>query len=160
MAADNSFGLSFAPFSGGPGVNNQNPDLSPIQEAVQILSLRRPTLTGTSPVPNALYNGPGLQGGPDLSALLQTILGLAGGAYHQPRLPRETLPGGPAGGVPPVSTPPMPAPPMSLPGPHIDPNQGGPMTGTAGSASGTGGPAPVLSPGPVLQQPRMPSRYA
>src|SRR5690349_7702100 len=105
MLMDNSFGLSFAPFSGGPGVNNQDPNLSPVQEAVQILSLRRPTLTGTSPVPNALYQAPGESAfGPQgLNALLQTILGLAGGQYRRPQLPRETLPGGPSGGVPPVT---------------------------------------------------------
>jgi hypothetical protein len=56
--ADDGFGLSFAPFAGKQGYGDQGGgQLSPVQEAIQILSLRRPTVVGASaPGPNGLIN--------------------------------------------------------------------------------------------------------
>jgi len=129
---DGGFGLSFAPFASAQGYQNPNTpgDLTPVQEAVQILSLRRPTLTGAAPVSNALFNGPGLGGQPDFGALLQTLMAQFGtNPYHRPTMPRDP------GTLPPAPGPSMPTPqggPVNLPTPNVDYTSQGPRTPNSG----------------------------
>ena len=145
--ADNNFGLSFSP-TDSKQQQTAGSQLDPIQEAIQILSLRRPTTLGASaPVAGGLFGQP--SGQPDLSALLQTLMRQFGGQYRVPPLPKTTMDGGMGG--PGVGIPPAPAPPVLQnpsfgfsPGP-----QAGPVDGSAPSQ------APFQRPEP---NPRMGGR--
>ncbi len=135
----NDFGLSFSPLNSVQGYQNPNQGgLTPVQEAVQILSLRRPTLTGVAPVSNALFNAPA---SPTFGALLQTLMQQFGASpWHQPRLPRTTDNGFPPG-------PTMPTP-QSLPTPSVDYTNQGPRTNTPGTTSPM--PAPPSGSSPMF----------
>jgi hypothetical protein len=145
--ADDGFGLSFAPFAGKQGYGDQGGGpLSPVQEAIQILSLRRPTVVGASaPGPNGLINpnapgGPGGAGGGgmDFSALLQTLLKQFGGQYQVPQLPKFQDQG------------------QQQPGGSYAPPQL-PKIGNPGFDFGQGPKAPDPNPGaPPLQSPTPP----
>lgn len=125
-----SIGLSFAP---GQRANpQQGPDqgnLSPVQQAIKILSLRVPQNAGAGGItPNALLTGPGAAG-----------LGAAGGGFDLMALLRQLFQQGPnamGAGQAPLGAPPLP---------HVTPGQG-PMTPQPGPGMPTfptpgGGPA-------------------
>lgn len=91
-----AFGLSFAP--GQPSNQQQRPGgaggvVSPVQQAIQMLSLRLPRVAGAQALaPGPLLQGPGamgLGGGGGLEALLRLIMGLR----TQPSAGAATLPG-------------------------------------------------------------------
>lgn len=150
--ADDGFGLSFAPFSGRPGYgdNGGSSPLSPVQEAIQILSLRRPTVLGAqAPVNSALLGQP--SGGPDLSALLQTLLKNFGqGQYHPPQFPKMTDPGSAmmSGSFPPMmpSAPSGPSGGGSLPNPSLGFQQPGKEPDSGSGSLMPSPPKPISSP--------------
>jgi hypothetical protein len=150
--ADDGFGLSFAPFAGKQGYGDQGGgQLSPVQEAIQILSLRRPTVVGASaPGPNGLINpnapggpgGAGAPGGMDFSALLQTLLKQFGGQYQAPQMPKFGDQAQQPGGS--YAPPQLP----KVPPPGFDFGQG-PKTPEPGPMA----PPPLQSPTPPARQP-------
>lgn len=150
------FGVSFSPLSasgsnpaqthGGPGGN------SPIQDAIQILSLKQPRVVGAGSIaPSALLNAQGSMGQPDaIMALLRQIFGQAG------------MPGGgptASGGSPyqqffgNEGQTSMPAPAMgpTAPLPKITPGTGAGPTGP--DTGGYGGQAPMAPPKPAMPEP-------
>lgn len=152
--ADDGFGLSFAPFAGKPGYGDHptsGGQLSPVQEAIQILSLRRPTVVGASaPGPNALIN-PNAPGGPggagsmggggfDLPDLLKRLLGQFGGQYQPPSMPKfGPAPEMPGGSYAPPQLPKVPAPGFDF-------------------GQGPKAPEPPAPAPPALQSPTPPER--
>jgi hypothetical protein len=102
-----TFGLSFAPLPNGPD-QPQTPSqgayggsVSPVQQAIQILSLRRPRTWGAgAPAPPALLSGTGgSQGVPDLPALLRTLMQHLQGPGVGPGSMNGPTSGGPLAGV-------------------------------------------------------------
>lgn len=137
-----TFGLSFSPF----GTNNnrqQNGQPSgggPVQDAIRVLSLKIPRVTGGSPIPSPLLNAPGAMANPigtaqspafqgDLLAVIRRMLGLS---------PMEPM-GQASGSIGAMGTA---APSSAVP--RFIPGIG------AGGGIGTGEPAPGSgTPGPI-----------
>lgn len=126
-------GVQFAPLTQNLQAAAKPGGLSPIQQAIQTLSLRIPRFAGPGISPPALLQGPGsgglppgLGGGPngplDLEEILRRIFGLPGAPPSTPPgTPPPVLPTPvihPGGGVPPAGEPPPPitAPPGERPG--------------------------------------------
>lgn len=156
------FGMSFSPAQSGPGQpqNGQRP--SPVQQAIQTLSLRIPKNAGASAfTPQTLLDSPGgagLGGDANSAAILEAIKrmlfgGQMGGSRvgTGPQLPRDagmgggTMPGPVPGGFDPGASG-MPGGPSSLI-PHFSPIEGAPGPATGGgfgppeaSGGGSGGP--------------------
>ena len=135
MADD--FGLSFAPINGRQGYQA---DLDPVQEAIQILSLRRPTVLGAqAPVAPGLFGPP--SGAPDISALLQTLMKQFGsGQYKLPPLPKtmDTGAGTLSGSFPGLQAPKLGAPTIGFQQPGKE-------------MSGTGSLLPQTPPNPMQE---------
>lgn len=124
-------GQSFSPTDAAQQNQQQTGQLTPVQQAIKILSLRIPHQGGASAItPNALLTAPGaagLVGGPmDIMAILRRLLQPGGGVGPAPAglsnapVPNVT-PGGPPG-LPSMpffgAAPPPPPPSMTpLPGP-------------------------------------------
>lgn len=139
-------GISFMP--GAQGDQGNNPQQTPVQQAIQTLSLRIPRVVGAgSLAPGQLLNAPGgagLGGNPNSAALLEQIRrmlfgggSVPGPGQFHPALPH--LPGEPGGtprvipGEPPnapreVAGPPTPEVPAPVPAP---PPVAGPDPGRA-----------------------------
>lgn len=123
-------GQSFVPFGSSDEDPSAQGATNPVQEAVQLLSLRRPRVLGVSPVPEALLSGLGSAGLPEeggnpiMSALLQMIRGgftapptITGAGIPTPRVQilQPTEPRGPLSPAPepepePTAQEPEPAP--------------------------------------------------
>lgn len=117
-----SIGLSFAP---GQNPNQQQPGsqdsaISPVQQAIKILSMRVPQNAGPGGItPNALLTGPGSAG-----------LGAAGGGFDLMALLRRLLQPGGQSSAGPADAMPMPGPAGQMPSPsvplpHVTPGEGG-----------------------------------
>jgi hypothetical protein len=146
MADD--FGLSFSPLGNaqqGYGQNAPNQQTNPLQEAIQILSLRRPRVVGaTSPIPGPLLNGQG--GGMNgMSAIIQNLLSQFGGQSPYQGFFGNEGHTGPSAGPGPV-----------LPTPRITPGQGG--APPAPPAPWSMPPSSPSMPGPVGNPPEQRER--
>lgn len=132
------FGATFAPF---PDPSGRNANINPVQQAIQLLSLRIPRVVGAAaPAPAALLNSPGSGGRPDVhSAVLQSVLRTI---MAQP----EAL-GVSAPPPSPVTVPPLDAPPVATeaPAPIVPPTRGG--------EPGPGAPPPSPFPEPRRDAP-------
>jgi len=140
------YGISFTENLGGrpPGEEQAAPGgapgRSPLQSAVQMLSLRLPRVVGANALaPQALLQGGG-GGGAGLSPeVLQQVLArlrmLSGGAPRGPAMPPPPLPGGPM-------APPSPRPPST---PYAPPGAG-PMAPPPSTPLLPSGPTPTLPP--------------
>lgn len=150
-----ALGISFSPGSQDPQRTGPTgvQDAAPLQQAIQLLSLRLPRVVGaTSPIPAPLLQGTGSQGQPDATGnplldVLRRLLNPGGGGGFAP--PSQNTPAalgeGPsprvipgAGGQPvpqptgtilppmPTPTPPQPLPPPEFPrhGPDEFPEPG------------------------------------
>ena len=165
------FGISFVPGqeSGGEGrMGAGGGGVSPLQAAVQFLSLRLPRVTGAQGIaPNALMQSPGGGGFP--SPILQALLRLAGLGEGAGSM-APTMPGAgmamPRMGMPGMGQPGMgPATPRIIPGeqdrmrgpgvptfPGVP--AGSPVVDRRNPAPGNRGTsAPTLSAGPVAKRP-------
>lgn len=123
-------GLSFSPTSDQTNAQSKQQTgsgLSPVQDAIRILSFRVPTVLGASAVSPLVGLGSQPIGGgaPIDSALMQEWLrrlfgGEAGGGFGSAGQPGTGLPPAPSGGAPPP-TPPPPSvivnQPRAVPGP-------------------------------------------
>lgn len=160
--AHGGFGLSFAPGQAGPtrerGINGGAP--SPIQQAIQLLSLRLPRVMGAQALaPGPLMQAPGagaMGGGGSVDALLRLLFGMGGpdGLAAGGLMPRPAPPGM-AGFQAPPMRPSAPSPrigagirgpviPGQRPGVPPLPNAGGwPEPGAAPML-----PTPTYTPAP------------
>ena len=109
-------GLQFAPTNQNAGdLPTQPSGSSPIQSAIQLLSLRLPHVVGAgSLAPNALLSGPGMGGlggggGLTLEEILRRM-GLGGGGLPNLHAPGAMMPGMSVGG--------------GIPGPSVTPGTG------------------------------------
>lgn len=140
--ADN-FGVTFAPYQDPSG---QNASVTPIQQAIKMISLRIPRVAGAAaPAPAALLNSPGGAGRPDVhSAVLQTILKtIMGGSLPMSDQAPPVSPVGP----PPMADPGIAPSPVSDSRP-IDPG------GVSHIAPPEPAPAPPSTPNPFTPQAR------
>lgn len=151
-----TIGLSFSPSGSGQDAQQAQPqsgDLSPVQQAIKILSLRVPRNVGAGGItPNALLTSPGA-GGMDIVALLRQLMqgggpgaptaGPASGGIPNPRVvpgggntpdpvsKRGPFPGsqpGPISNGGPEGSMPMPESPMPPQTPMPKPPMRGPLT--------------------------------
>jgi hypothetical protein len=154
----NNYGLSFQPGTdqgNGQGNGQQDPNVSPIQSAVKLLSLRLPSVVGAQAIsPQALLQSPGSaglsgQGGMSVEAMIEMLRKMMqqSGAQAPPQMPQQARPsfsspgnaaGSPSpnrGGTPSGFTPgpAAPPPPRVTPGdgreevtPDVFSNPGGP----------------------------------
>lgn len=97
-----AFGLSFVPGQQAdqtrkPGAPGAGAAVSPIQQAIQMLSLRLPRVTGAQGLaPGPLLNAPGgggFGGGGGIDALLRLLFGM-GGPMNPAGVPIQTQPSG------------------------------------------------------------------
>ena len=141
-------GLSFSPFNQNTDQNYRQGSVSPVQDAIKILSLRMPTMVGPHAPSGVLAGGP-TRGGMDANnAMMANWLRmlfsgqLGAGGPGGPGMPGGSLPSGWG------STPPMPGvsfmsgrsgvPSWAEPGPPPDPGNGQPWIG----------PGPQIDPNP------------
>lgn len=147
-----ALGMTFAPGSGESGNGDQpnGPAPSPVQQAIQLLSLRLPRVAGaSSPAPQALLGGrgampgqggaglPGPTGNPIVQQLLMAMLGGqagGGGAMRPPGIPLDWV---------------------SVGGQWVPP--GHPLA-LGGGGSGGGGPIPSVPPA-LSQMPQLPPSF-
>lgn len=169
----NDFGVSFVPGqqpnpNGPPGQFGQGAGTSPIQQAIQLLSLRLPRIAGANAIaPSPLMNAPGAMGQPGAglngavgnNGLLELLLHLAGlGAGGASNGAGSGLPGGPPlpriiPGQLPGGTQPGPGTP-TFPG---QPPTGSPTIDRRNSGGGNrGGPGFRFGAAPVDQMPGPP----
>lgn len=155
-----TFGATFAPF---PDPSGQNKSVSPIQQAVQLLSLRVPRVVGAAaPASAALLNSPGSSGSPDVhSAVLQTILktimgsGTPMSSAAPPLSPMGPVPAamsptGPSVPATPFAAPrdAAPAPPLPPGAPHLSFEEG---PGLGGAPHPDPAPEPATVAPPVAE---------
>ncbi len=148
--ADNPFGLSFSPLTSNlPQQGQYGQGGGPLQEAIQTLQLRRPTVYGAqAPAPAQLLNSQGGAGIPGLQQLLHALAQASGYQGQDQSQPQDrTMP--PADPLGPIQRPPsprtefpMPHPPM-MPGIVYQPPAPFPG-GTAGNAPQRPGIDPAL----------------
>lgn len=156
-------GISFAPDSGSQQ-NSQKP--TPVQQAIQTLSLRIPRVVGAgSLAPQGLLTAPGgggLSGNPNAAAFLEELRRrlFGGGGQFPTASPPITAPSGPKT-VDPGSSQPQPGsgqPAMPFPAPTVTPGDDGPKVVDEPPAAPTAAPPlpqpPGLGPGVGPQGPR------
>lgn len=154
-----SIGLSFAPTAQNQAQTQNGGGLSPVQQAIKILSLRIPQNTGPSGIsPNALLTGPGSAGlgsaggGVDLLAFLRRLLqpGMQAGTLAQGMNDNPMAPAMASGVLLPHITPGSGAGPMApQPGPGVPtfpPTGGGPVVDRSNPAPRSPVVGPVSQP--------------